>query len=78
MIRLYDTESDALLGSITEIQLEFLMSELEEESSSDRDYFITAETVDMLEENGADTELLTVLRDALADREEVEIRWEAD
>ena len=78
MIRLYDTESDALLGSITEIQLEFLMNELEEESSSDRDYFITTETVDMLEENGADTELLTVLRDALADREEVEIRWEAD
>lgn len=78
MIRLYDTESDALLGNITEVQLEFLMSELEEESSSDRDYFITTETVDMLEENGADPELLTVLRDALADREEVEIRWEAD
>ena len=78
MIRLYDTESDALLGSITEIQLEFLMNELEEESSSDRDYFITTDTVDMLEANGADPELLTVLRDALADREEVEIRWEAD
>ena len=78
MIRLYDTESDALLGSITEVQLEFLMSELEEESSSDRDYFITTETVNMLEENGADLELLTVLRDALSDREEVEIRWEAD
>ena len=78
MIRLYDTESDALLGSITEVQLEFLMNELEEESSSDRDYFITTETVDMLEENGAEPALLTVLRDALSDRDEVEIRWEAD
>lgn len=78
MIRLYDTESDAQLGSITEVQLEFLMNELEEESSSDRDYFITTATVDMLEENGGDAAPLTLLREALTDREEMEIRWEAD
>ena len=78
MIRLFDAESDAPLGSITEAQLEFLMEELEEESSTDRDYFINVATVDMLEEDGADPALLALLRDALADREEMEVRWTAD
>ena len=78
MIRLFDAESDAPLGTITEAQLEFLMEELEEESSTDRDYFINVETVDMLEEDGADAALLALLRDALADREEMEIRWSAE
>jgi processive 1,2-diacylglycerol beta-glucosyltransferase len=78
MIRLFDAESDAPLGSITEAQLEFLMEELEEESSTDRDYFINVATVDMLEEDGADPALLALLRDALGDREEMEVRWMAD
>ena len=78
MIRLFDAESDAPLGTITEAQLEFLMEELEEESSTDRDYFINVATVDMLEEDGADPALLALLRDALADREEMEVRWTAD
>ena len=78
MIRLFDAESDAPLGTITEAQLEFLMDELEEESSTDRDYFINVETVDMLEEDGADPALLALLRDALSDREEMEIRWSAE
>jgi processive 1,2-diacylglycerol beta-glucosyltransferase len=78
MIRLFDAESDAPLGTITEAQLEFLMEELEEESSTDRDYFINVATVDMLEEDGADPALLALLRDALGDREEMEVRWLAD
>jgi processive 1,2-diacylglycerol beta-glucosyltransferase len=75
MIRLFDAESDAPLGTITEAQLEFLMDELEEESSTDRDYYINVATVDMLEEDGADPALLTLLREALSDREDMEIRW---
>lgn len=78
MIRLFDAESDAPLGTITEAQLEFLMDELEEESSTDRDYFINVATVDMLEEDGADPALLALLRSALGDREEMEIRWSND
>lgn len=78
MIRLFDAESDAPLGTITEAQLEFLIEELEEESSTDRDYFINVATVDMLEEDGADPALLALLRDALGDREEMEVRWMAD
>ena len=78
MIRLYDAESDAPLGTITEAQLQFLMDELEEESSSDRDYYISAETVQMLDDNGGDAELIDVLRRAIAERDGVDVRWESD
>lgn len=78
MIRLYDAESDAPLGTISEAQLQFLMDELEEESSSDRDYYISAETVQMLDDNGGDAELIDVLRRAIAERDGVDVRWESD
>ena len=78
MIRLYDAETDAPLGTISEAQLQFLMDELEEESSSDRDYYISAETVQMLDDNGGDAELIDVLRRAIADRDGVDVRWESD
>ena len=75
MIRLHDAERGTLLGSITEEQLQFLTGELEEESSRDRDYYLTSATVDMLEEDGADPNLVALLRSALAGREGMEIRW---
>ena len=75
MIRLHDAERGALLGSITEEELQFLTGELEEESSRDQDYYLTSATVDMLEEDGADPNLVALLRSALAGREGMEIRW---
>jgi processive 1,2-diacylglycerol beta-glucosyltransferase len=78
MIRLYDAESNAPLGAISEAQLRFLMDELEEESSSDRDYYISAETVEMLGDRGGDPELIAVLRGALAGRDGIDVRWESD
>lgn len=78
MIRLFDADSDAPIGTISEAQLEFLVEELEEESTTDRDYYINVATIDMLEEDGADPALLALLRDALSDREEMEIRWISD
>ena len=50
----------------------------EEESSTDQDYYIDLDTVDMLAEAGAPESLLEVLRGALAGRTDCEIRWEAD
>jgi hypothetical protein len=75
MIRLHDAERGTPIGTITEEQLQFLMDELEEESAEDRDYYISADTVDMLEENGADRELVTLLRNAVAEGDGVDIRW---
>ena len=76
MIQLFDAERGTPIGSITEAQFAFLTSELEEESARDRDYYIAAETVDMLEADGADAELVQLLRTALGGRTGVEVRWE--
>ena len=78
MIRLYDAERGESLGAITEAQLQVLVDALEEESSTDRDYYINGATIDMLESDGADPGLVTVLRGALRGREEMEIRWSTE
>jgi hypothetical protein len=75
MAQLYDAERGTRLGAITDEQLQFLIDSLEEESAADRDYYITAATVDMLEEDGADSQLVGLLRQALGDREGMDVRW---
>lgn len=75
MITLRDKESGDTLGSIAEADLETLIHALEEESLADRDYYIQAETVDLLEQEGASPDLVALLRTALAGREGVEIAW---
>lgn len=75
MIELRDTATGERLGTITERQLQFLVDQLEEESSEDRDYYINGPTIDMFEEAGGESQLLQVLRDALRGREEMEIKW---
>lgn len=75
MITLRDTESGDTLGTISEADLEVLIQALEEESLADRDYYIQSETVDLLEQESASPELVSLLRTALAGREGVEIAW---
>jgi len=75
MIELYDEATGVLIGEITEDQLKFLVGELEEESLEDVDYYLSAATVDMLEADGADSELVGLLRQALDDHGEVDILW---
>jgi processive 1,2-diacylglycerol beta-glucosyltransferase len=74
-IQLLDRESGAVLGTITSSQLQFLKEKLEEESESDTDYYINRDTLDMLEEEGADEALMSLLRRALGAREEMEIQY---
>jgi hypothetical protein len=75
MIRLIDTDSGAALGTITEEQFRFLAEHLEMESLDDQDYYISQDTLDLLREGGADTDLLEVLGRAVGDREGVEVKW---
>ena len=75
MIRIYDEASGTVYGTITEAQLQFLIGQLEEESVEDTDYYINRATVDMFEQNGADADLLKLLRKALGAREDMDIRW---
>jgi processive 1,2-diacylglycerol beta-glucosyltransferase len=78
MVRLYDKSNDAEIGTITDDQLQFLADKLEEESAGDDDYYINRTTVHILEQEGGDPELIGVLRGALGEREEMDIRWERD
>lgn len=75
MIELRDKDSGEPLGTISEKQLQFLVDQLEEESSEDRDYYVNLPTIEMFEEAGADADLPAVLRGGLQGREEMEIRW---
>ncbi len=75
MITLYDNESGANLGTITEEQLQFIANQLEEEFLDDKDYYINEDELVNFQEAGADEALLTLLRTALNDRTEMEIRW---
>ncbi len=75
-VRLVDADSGKQVGEISEAQLDFLIGELEEENSTDHDYYIDANTVDMLAAAGADEGLLEILRNATKGREGIEIAWE--
>jgi processive 1,2-diacylglycerol beta-glucosyltransferase len=63
------------VGELTDDQLDFLIDNLEEEWSGDRDYYINRDMVAMLEQRGADASLLRILGDALSGQEEVELLW---
>jgi hypothetical protein len=75
---LRDRDTGALIGSMTADQLQFLEEVLEADGASDdHEYVITADTIDMLEEEGAGTYLLRMLRDALEDRDGMAVEWTA-
>ena len=75
MIQLHEKETGVFLGTITDAQLQFLIDQLEEESTDDMDYYIDQATLDLFEEMGAEAALLTLLRQALGTREGIEIVW---
>jgi hypothetical protein len=75
MIKLFDAATDREIGTITDAQLAFMMEHLEEESEEDQDYYINGATIDVFESQGADAALVELLRRALGDREEMDVRW---
>jgi hypothetical protein len=75
MIQLRDKDTGDLIGSVNEEQLQFLIDQLEEESETDRDYYIDGPTLELLQGNGADDALISMLKQALGSRSEMEIEW---
>jgi hypothetical protein len=78
MIALYDVESDAKVGRITEQQRDALIAWMEEEDSEDREYYLTAEDCELMEEQGLDPSLIEALRLALKGREDMDLRYAAE
>jgi hypothetical protein len=75
MVTLRDKDSGEVLGTVGDDDLQFLVDQLEEESDDDSDYYIDADTIEMLEEDGASAELIALLRTGLGDREGFEVQW---
>ena len=75
MINLYEKDTNKSLGQISEAQLQYLIDHLEEEGSEDQDYTVTPLLLEYFEGLGADPSLISLLRDALGGREEIEIVW---
>ena len=75
MVQLYDDQSGDLIGTITEEQLKYLIDQLEEEDSEDRNYYIDRTTLEWFEENAVDPGMEAMLRQAMGDRSGMDIRW---
>jgi len=75
MIKLYDKNTQELIGEINEKQLQFLIDELVEEDSTDQDYYINRDQLDQLEKKGGDETLIRMLRDALGTKDDMDIIW---
>ena len=75
MIKVYNNATGELLGEITDVELQFLIDQLEEESLEDKDYYLNRATLKMLEKGGGDAALMKVLWKALGDDDGVEIKW---
>lgn len=78
MIMLFDAGSGARLGRISEAQLQTLIDWMEEEREDDRDYYISAEELELMEEDGLDPTLIELLKKALGSREDMDIRYEVE
>ncbi|MBK7907560.1 MAG: hypothetical protein IPJ78_13510 [Gemmatimonadetes bacterium] len=75
MITLRDKDRGTAIGTISEGDVALLRHALEEESREDRDYYLTADTIDLLEAKGGTVEFITLLRSALGAKEGIEVEW---
>jgi processive 1,2-diacylglycerol beta-glucosyltransferase len=75
-VELFDNDTGARIGAITEDQLQNLADHLEEESADDQDYYIDVPTLTVLQDAGVDAGVVELLRRALGSREGMDVRWE--
>ena len=73
---LYVKADRRYLGDVSDTELEFLRTNLEEESLTDTDYAISRLTLEYLRGNGVDAHLAHLLDGALGEADEVEIVYE--
>jgi hypothetical protein len=75
MVRLYETGTNRLCGTLSDRQFEVLAEALEEEEE-EFESSLSVETIEALEDQGVEPDLLDILRAALGDQAEVAIRCE--
>ena len=74
--QLIDAADGRVLGTVSDEQFRELADALEEESLDDRDYYLNVDTVDLLEAQNVDQDLVALLRTALGDRDEMDVNWQ--
>ena len=75
-IEISDVETGQSLGEISEAQLKTLVDLFEEESEEDRDYWIDADTLDLLsDQEDVDPAFVERLRAAKGAREGFNLGW---
>lgn len=79
MPSLYNKDTGALIGRISDEQLQDLIDCLVEESAEDRDYYIDQTTLEYLGEQGADAALVAMIAAHVpAGEDGIEIEWRRD
>lgn len=76
MITLKNKDTNAVIGTLTLDQLQFLIDRLEEETPEDHDYWLNRTEIEILREQGADAELIAMLEQALGAADDMEVVWE--
>ena len=77
-VHLFDLADGHEIGILTDEQFDFLAEHLEAEDADDDDYYLNQTMLDGLQQQGADADLVVLLRAAVAGRGEVDIRWQRD
>jgi hypothetical protein len=77
-VHLFDLADGHEIGIVTDEQFQFMADHLEAEDADDDDYYLNESMLTGLQQQGADTDLLVLLRSALAGRGEADIRWQRD
>lgn len=74
-IRLTEKDSSRTLGTISQEDLQLLIGYMEEESSTDQDYYVEYTAIDALESLGASDGFIALLRGAVGEAEGVDVVW---
>jgi hypothetical protein len=75
MAALHLKDSNQFLLELDAADLAKMIEVMEEESSTDRDYFIDLATVDLLREAGASDRLLAALTASIGEGEGIDVVW---
>ena len=68
-------DGGAVLGQVGDADMKILVDQFEEESSTDRDYYVCEPTIEMLESAGASPDFTAMLRRAAAGTDGIDIVW---
>ena len=74
-VRISEKDTGYSLGEISDEDFALLTGHMEEESSTDNDYFVETLAIDNLEEQGASPEFIALLRKAVGTSEGLDLVW---